>query len=75
MVAAKITAAGEVLPGATGFLHTLTIDVPDFHDRIVPRGYVDGKLAYNIECNVHYDAVTSTPLKITTRNDIVSYAA
>lgn len=76
-LAVTITAEGEVLPGATGFKHTLTIDLPDVHYRIVGKKYVDGKLCYGIAANINFDdgGAVLYPVKITVRNDQVSYLA
>lgn len=74
-LAIKITAAGETLPGASAFKHTVTIDMPDVHYRTVGRKYIDGKLAYGIAANVNYDDTGGNlfPVKITVRNDQPSY--
>lgn len=72
-LAIKLTAEGEVITGI--YKHRVIIDLPDLHYRTVERKYVDGKLAYGIACNIHYDDTGGVlyPVKISVRNDQPAY--
>lgn len=71
--AIKITAEGEVI--SSTYKHRVIIDLPDLHFRTVERKYVDGKLAYGITCNIHYDDTGGVlySVKISVRNDQSAY--
>ena len=71
--AIKITAEGETITGI--YKHKLIIDLPDLHFRTVERKYVDGKLAYGVACNIHYDDTGGVlyPVKLSVRNDQSAY--
>ena len=71
--AIKITAEGETITGI--YKHRLIIDLPDLHFRTVERKYVDGKLAYGVSCNIHYDDTGGVlyPVKISVRNTETAY--
>lgn len=71
--AIKVTAEGEVI--STTYKHRLIIDLPDLHFRTVEKKYIDGKLAYGIACNIHYDDTGGVlyPVKISVRTDQSAY--
>jgi hypothetical protein len=70
-LAFRVTATGPVISGVHNY--TFIADVPDIRYKIVEKKYLDGKLGYGIDSEVHYDDVNLCPIFVTLKNDQSAY--
>lgn len=70
-LAAIITAQGALIEST--YYHNLTITLPRLAYTALPIGVEGNKLAYNVECNVFYDATSGWPVEIKVMNTETAY--
>lgn len=63
----RLTFTGEVIAAAEK--HKLTIDLVTGRYKVVEEDYINGRLAWKIQWEPHYDVTSTTPLTVAVEND------